>query len=115
MTATLGTGPVQLGDPTQARHDANAKKRNLAVTLFTHLCVLVGVVLSIFPFYWLLVMSTNTTADIFGYPPKLTFGPHLMDNVRSVIANVDLLQAGMRIMLLGIGSGLNTSFAEIIW
>lgn len=29
--------------------------------------------------------------------------------------NVDLLQAGMRVMLLGIGSGLNTSFAEIIW
>ena len=29
--------------------------------------------------------------------------------------NVDKLQAGMRVMLLGIGSGLNTSFAEIIW
>jgi 3-oxoacyl-[acyl-carrier-protein] synthase III len=29
--------------------------------------------------------------------------------------NVDRLQAGMRVMLLGIGSGLNTSFAEIIW
>ncbi len=93
MTATLGTGPVRLGDPTQSRHDANAKKRHLAVRLLTHLCVLVGVVLSIFPFYWLLVMSTNTTGDIFGFPPKLTFGPHLMENVRNVIANVDLLQA----------------------
>jgi cellobiose transport system permease protein len=49
--------------------------------------------LSIFPFYWLLVMSTSTTADIFGYPPKLTFGPHLVENVTSVVANVDLLQA----------------------
>ena len=29
--------------------------------------------------------------------------------------NVDRLQAGDRVMLLGIGSGLNTSFAEIIW
>lgn len=29
--------------------------------------------------------------------------------------NVDRLQPGMRVMLLGIGSGLNTSFAEIIW
>ncbi len=28
---------------------------------------------------------------------------------------VDLLQAGMRLLLLGIGSGLNTSYAEIIW
>jgi len=29
--------------------------------------------------------------------------------------NVDLLQPGMRVILLGIGSGLNTSFAEILW
>jgi 3-oxoacyl-[acyl-carrier-protein] synthase-3 len=29
--------------------------------------------------------------------------------------NVDRLQPGMRIILLGIGSGLNTSFAEIVW
>jgi 3-oxoacyl-[acyl-carrier-protein] synthase-3 len=28
---------------------------------------------------------------------------------------VDLLQAGMRVLLLGIGSGLNTSYAEITW
>ncbi|MET1003958.1 MAG: carbohydrate ABC transporter permease [Propionibacteriaceae bacterium] len=93
MTATLGTGQVQLADPTQSRHDANAKKRNLAVRLVTHLCIIVGVLLSVFPFYWLLVMSTNTTGDIFGFPPKLTFGPHLVENVRAVVANVDLLSA----------------------
>ncbi|QDP95452.1 3-oxoacyl-ACP synthase III [Microlunatus elymi] len=29
--------------------------------------------------------------------------------------NLDRLQPGMRVMLLGIGSGLNTSFAEIAW
>jgi len=29
--------------------------------------------------------------------------------------SVDLLQPGMRVVLLGIGSGLNTSFAEIVW
>lgn len=29
--------------------------------------------------------------------------------------HVDLLQPGMRVMLMGIGSGLNTSFAEIAW
>jgi cellobiose transport system permease protein len=93
MTALLRTAPVPVGDPAQSRHDANAKKRSLAARLVTHLCLVVGVLLSIFPFYWLLVMSTSTTADIFGYPPKLTFGPHLVENVTSVVANVDLLQA----------------------
>ena len=39
-------------------------RKTLVGKLVTHLCVLVGVALSVFPFYWLLVMSTNTTADI---------------------------------------------------
>ena len=29
--------------------------------------------------------------------------------------NADRMRAGERILLLGIGSGLNTSFAEIVW
>jgi 3-oxoacyl-[acyl-carrier-protein] synthase-3 len=29
--------------------------------------------------------------------------------------NTDRMRAGERILLLGIGSGLNTSFAEIVW
>jgi cellobiose transport system permease protein len=67
--------------------------RAVVLRLVTHLCILVGVLLSLFPFYWLLVMSTNTTGDIFGFPPKLTFGPHFVENVRNVLTNVDLLGA----------------------
>ncbi|MFC8597128.1 carbohydrate ABC transporter permease [Isoptericola sp. NPDC057191] len=59
----------------------------------THLVLVIGVLLSIFPFYWLVAMSTNTTADIFGYPPKLTFGPELWTNIQNVFANIDLLSA----------------------
>lgn len=67
--------------------------RSLLAKVVTHLCVLVGVLLSIFPFYWLVVMSTQTTSEIFGYPPKLTFGNSFVENLRSVVQNVDLLQA----------------------
>lgn len=69
------------------------RRRAVVRRLVTHLCILVGVLLSLFPFYWLLVMSTNTTGDIFGFPPKLTFGPHFVENVRNVLTNVDLLGA----------------------
>ncbi len=67
--------------------------RSLVSKLVVHLCVIVGVLLSIFPFYWLVVMSTSTTAEIFGYPPKLTFGNSFIENVRNVVQSVDLLQA----------------------
>jgi len=67
--------------------------RSLLAKVVTHLCVLVGVLLSIFPFYWLVVMSTQTTSEIFGYPPKLTFGNSFVENLRNVTQSVDLLQA----------------------
>jgi cellobiose transport system permease protein len=59
----------------------------------THGCILVGVLLSLFPFYWLLVMSTSTTAQIFSYPPNLLPSTHLLQNLRNVVANIDLLGA----------------------
>ncbi|WP_328823792.1 carbohydrate ABC transporter permease [Microlunatus kandeliicorticis] len=62
-------------------------------TVVTHLCLIIGVILSLFPFYWLIVMSTSTTGEIFGYPPKLVPGTHLLENLRNMLANVDLLSA----------------------
>lgn len=88
--------------------------RRLAGRLVTHLCLLVGVALSVFPFYWMVVMSTNTTGDIFGYPPKLTPGPHFVDNVRNVLANVDLLGAfGNTLVVAGLSAALVMLFDSL--
>ena len=81
------------GQSARRREHHPGHGRAVVQRLVTHLCILVGVLLSLFPFYWLLVMSTNTTGDIFGFPPKLTFGPHFVENVRNVLTNVDLLGA----------------------
>jgi cellobiose transport system permease protein len=59
----------------------------------THGVLLLGVLISMFPFYWMIVMATNTTADIYRYPPKLTIGSHLFDNVHRVFQNIDLLSS----------------------
>jgi cellobiose transport system permease protein len=47
------------------------------------------VIVSFFPFYWMVVMATNTTQDIYRYPPKLTFGSHLRDNISRLLDSVD--------------------------
>ncbi|GAA3117038.1 cellobiose transport system permease protein [Kribbella aluminosa] len=80
--------------------------------LVTHLCVLFGVLLSVFPFYWLVAMSTQTTAEIFGYPPRLTFGPELLTNIRSVIHNVDLIQALFYTVIVSAASALLVMFFD---
>jgi cellobiose transport system permease protein len=61
-------------------------------TGFIHLALFCGVVVSMFPFYWLVVMATSTTSDMFRFPPKLTFGTHLFENVAKLMDSINFLQ-----------------------
>lgn len=60
-----------------------------AKRLLVHAGLVLGGLISLFPFYWMAVMSTNTTADIFTYPPKLAFGSKLLVNIRTVLDSID--------------------------
>jgi cellobiose transport system permease protein len=53
--------------------------------------LLIGAVVVLFPYYWLAVMATNTTADIYSTPPKLWFGSHLFDNLSLLFSKIDFL------------------------
>ncbi|MBW8699440.1 Lactose transport system permease protein LacG [Streptomyces sp. MBT84] len=54
-----------------------------------HAVLLIGLLLSAFPFYWAVIMSTHTSSEIFSYPPKLLPGPHFLENVRHLFDNID--------------------------
>ncbi len=60
-----------------------------ARNVVSHVVLMFGVLLSIFPFYWMVVMASNTTPDIFTYPPKLLIGSHLFENMGKVLDNID--------------------------
>lgn len=49
-----------------------ASKHLKSLVLYTGL--IGGMLISMFPFYWLIVMSTRTTSDIYKFPPQLWFG-----------------------------------------
>lgn len=53
-----------------------------------HALLVIGVLISIFPFYWMFVMSTTSNEDIFAYPPKLVPGPNLWSNIDKVINGI---------------------------
>jgi cellobiose transport system permease protein len=57
--------------------------------LTAHIVLVLAVLISVFPFVWTIVMATNTTEDIYKSPPKLTFGPHLLENIRHVLDTID--------------------------
>jgi cellobiose transport system permease protein len=54
-----------------------------------HLVLIVGVVISLFPFYWTAVMASNTTDDMRRVPPKLVFGPELYANIGRLFESID--------------------------
>jgi cellobiose transport system permease protein len=56
---------------------------------WAHVPLLVTVVLLLFPFYWTVVMATNTTADFYRTTPKLVPGTHLLENIRAVFTTVN--------------------------
>ncbi|GCE08642.1 carbohydrate ABC transporter permease [Dictyobacter aurantiacus] len=59
--------------------------------IITHIILLVFLVASIFPFYWMIVMSTNTTSDIYRIPPKVIFGDQLWINISHVLQNINFI------------------------
>ncbi|QUW84634.1 carbohydrate ABC transporter permease [Streptomyces mirabilis] len=62
-----------------------SQRRGIAL----HLSLIIGLLLSVFPFYWAVIMSTHSSTEIFSYPPKLLPGTHFLENVRNLFDNVD--------------------------
>jgi lactose/L-arabinose transport system permease protein len=58
--------------------------RGLSKKLVVYLLLAIGVVLSIAPFYWMVVGSTLQSGEIFHIPPKLAPGKYLEKNFHSL-------------------------------
>ncbi|OBZ09491.1 MULTISPECIES: carbohydrate ABC transporter permease [Bacillales] len=80
--------------------------------LTIHLVLMIGVVISIFPFYWLFVMSTNTTSAVFAFPPKLVVGDQLWVNIRSVLDTIDFGRAFMNTVFVAVVTTVLRLFLE---
>lgn len=59
----------------------------------TYAVLVVVVLASVFPFYWMFVVASNDTAAMSQLPPKLTPGPNLARNIRAVFDNVPFWRA----------------------
>ncbi|MDR6573631.1 MULTISPECIES: carbohydrate ABC transporter permease [unclassified Curtobacterium] len=57
------------------------------MVLYTLLTI--GAVISIFPLYWLFVMASNTTSDIYKSPPVFVPGPWLFQNIGEVFDKIN--------------------------
>ncbi|MDX2675143.1 MULTISPECIES: carbohydrate ABC transporter permease [Streptomyces] len=76
---------IQETRPRRTKRIDGSLRRGLAL----HASLVLGVLLSAFPFYWAVIMSTHTSSEIFSYPPKLLPGTHFLENVRNLFDNID--------------------------
>lgn len=67
-----------------------------------HLVLLPIAGLFAFPFYWLVVMSTSRTADIFGDPPRMIPGTELFANLGRLFDGVNYGQAFLNSILVSV-------------
>jgi cellobiose transport system permease protein len=79
-------------------------------TAVLHVLLILGLLVSIFPFYWLIVMATRTSAEIFAYPPKLLPGPHLLDNVNRVLDSIPFWRSFLNTVIVATLSAVLTMF-----
>ncbi|MEU9189287.1 carbohydrate ABC transporter permease [Streptomyces sp. NPDC048484] len=82
----------------QGRGVKGDQRRGIAL----HLVLIVGLLLSVFPFYWAVVMSTHTSTEIFSYPPKLLPGSHFDDNLGKLFDNVDFFGSMFNSLLVAV-------------
>lgn len=68
--------------------------------IVTDVLLILGLLISIFPFYWMIVMATNSTSAIYSVPPKLFFGGQLWINITHVFQNINFLQAFLNTLLV---------------
>ncbi|TCN37607.1 cellobiose transport system permease protein [Kribbella orskensis] len=110
MTAVIETAPAGNEQPVQRRP---AKHRPVKWRgLLLHALLAIAGLLCLFPFFWTLVMATNTTADIYRFPPKFTFGSQFDDNVREVLANVAFFQSMGNTAIVAVSTTLLVLFFD---
>src|SRR6266511_4433432 len=77
-----------------------------------HAALMFALVVFMFPFVWTLIMASNSTADIYRFPPKFTFGDKFDDNVRQVLDNVAFFQSMGNTAVVAISTTLLVLFFD---
>ncbi|WP_297545463.1 carbohydrate ABC transporter permease [Amycolatopsis sp.] len=68
----------------------------------TYGALTIGALILLFPYYWIVVMASNTTADIYATPPRLTFGGHFFSNISQVFAKIDFFGSLLNTLIVAV-------------
>ncbi len=87
VPAALAGPAIETGRPRRRRRPVRTG------TVLRHAGLLVGGVISLFPFYWMFVLATHPSAVIYQFPPVLTPGDRLSTNVSTIMQKTNIWAA----------------------
>lgn len=64
------------------------ENRGIIGKIVFYIILIAGAILSLFPFYWMFVIATNSREAAFQFPPKLTFGNMLNENFSHALSKI---------------------------
>jgi cellobiose transport system permease protein len=80
--------------------------------IVTYTALTVGALITLFPYYWLVVMASNTTADIYSSPPTWAFGGEFFHNIGQVFAKIDFFGSLLNTLVVAIVTTLLVLFFD---
>ncbi|GHH77085.1 sugar ABC transporter permease [Streptomyces sulfonofaciens] len=80
--------------------------------ILTYAALVIGALITLFPYYWLSVMASNTTADIYAAPPKLVYGGQLFHNIGEVFSKIDFFGSLLNTMVVAVVTTLAVLFFD---
>lgn len=69
------------------------KQRGLIARIFMYLALVAGAIVTIFPFYYMIVLASKGRDEIFTYPPPLFVGTKLIENLHNLLDKTPIFRA----------------------
>lgn len=78
------------------------------------LCLALGAIAMLAPFFFMFVFSTHPRAEIFRVPPPLFFGEHFLENIRILMAKIPFwINLGWSLYVGAMTTGLTLLFCSM--
>ncbi|HQY90619.1 carbohydrate ABC transporter permease [Caldilinea sp.] len=74
----------------------------IARSVFFNFLLLIGAFLSAFPFYWMFVLATQSTQQIFSWPPQFAPGDSLLSNYENMFTIIPFWRNFMNSVFVGV-------------
>jgi lactose/L-arabinose transport system permease protein len=86
----------------------NIYGRTTVTTVLLYTLLAAGLLVSLFPFYWMFISATKTTSQIFTYPPNLLPGSNVIANMRNLFIRVGFLRVVINSLVISVTYSITT-------